>query len=149
MEKLKIAFVCLAVFSNMPANAKIWDLFNNKSDNMIKVVSDEVSQQPLNSESNGSTTGLSPAYLQEDAKRKADDGQRQAEAERARHIAEKEAKRKAEADRARHSTAAEAKLEVAKSTAQNTSLSGKQGIRILESKKSPSETTFQNVFQIQ
>ncbi|MEH1712474.1 hypothetical protein V7G70_17745 [Acinetobacter pittii] len=125
----------------------------------------EVTQQPLNNEPNGSTTGSSPAYVQEDAKRKADDGQRQAEAERVRHIAEEEAKRKAEVDRARHSaeeeakrkaeadrarysTAAEAKLEAAKSTAPNISLSGKQGIRILDSQKSPSEATFKNVFQI-
>lgn len=134
----------------------------NPAAEILRSSSTEVSQHPLNNEPNGSS---SPAYIQADAKRKADNGQRQAEAERARHIAAEEAKRKAEADRARHiaaeeanrkaeadrarySAAAEAKLEAAKSTAPNISLSGKQGIRILESQKSPSEATFKNVFQI-
>lgn len=83
-----------------------------------------------------------------DAKRKPDeDSQRQKD--RARLIAEEEAKRKAEIDRARLIAAEEAQREAAKSVVPNISLSGKQGIPIPDSQKSPSESSFKKIIQIQ
>lgn len=58
--------------------------------------------------------------------------------------AEADAKRKAEAD-----AKLKAKAESLKAVAPNTTLSGKEGIPVLDSQKSPSESSFKNIIQIQ